>query len=104
MIEGSKFDGAKARYDLIPPNALDLVARVLEFGARKYAPENWRKVPDARRRYFAAVQRHLWAWWRGQANDSESGLPHIAHALCCAFFILELETEQRDHDAPKKED
>jgi hypothetical protein len=71
---------------------------VLTFGAQKYAPDNWRKVPEAHRRYFAAAQRHFWAWWMGEKVDPESGLPHLAHVLCCVFFILELEEEVKSED------
>lgn len=92
--EGVKHDDEKTRYDLIPPLSLDALARVLTFGARKYAPENWRKVPDARRRYFSAALRHTWAWWRGEKLDAESGEHHLAHALCCIAFALELELEE----------
>lgn len=91
--EGRKDDIGKTRYDLLPPLALDEFAKVLTFGAKKYDPENWRLVDDAMNRYFAAAQRHMWAAKRGEVNDSESGLNHFAHAICCLAFMLELELE-----------
>lgn len=87
---GRKDDAGKLPMDLIPWRAIERIAAVLEYGARKYAPENWRKVPDPRRRYFAAGMRHLVAWWQGQENDPESGLPHLAHAGACLLFLLEV--------------
>ena len=45
---GRKADAGKPRWSLLPWNALGAVVSVLEFGARKYAPGNWRHVPDAR--------------------------------------------------------
>lgn len=36
---GFKYDGGKQRYDLIPPSALDEVARVYTYGATKYTQE-----------------------------------------------------------------
>ncbi len=90
-VEGRKDDTGKARWDLLPLRAASAIVRVLTYGARKYAPENWRKVPDGRDRYFAAALRHLVAWRGGEAIDPESGEPHLAHAACCLFFLLEIE-------------
>lgn len=87
----TKHDSGKARYDLIPPLALDAFVRVLTFGAKKYAPDNWRTVENRRARYFAAAMRHLWAWWRGERLDEESGEPHLACAMCCISFLLDEE-------------
>lgn len=92
-MKGSKFDGEKDRWDLLPWRATEQAVKVMTFGARKYAPENWRKVPEPKWRYFAATLRHLVAWWRGEKNDPQSGLPHLAHALCCLLFLCELEQE-----------
>ncbi len=39
---GTKFDGGKPRMDLLDPLWLAEVARVLGFGAQKYAAHNWR--------------------------------------------------------------
>jgi nucleoside 2-deoxyribosyltransferase len=87
---GAKRDDAKPRFDLIPPRAEREVAKVLEFGARKYDAENWRKVPDAERRYLGAAMRHINALRAGEENDAETGLSHLAHAICCLMFTLEV--------------
>lgn len=89
----AKHDSDKPRYDLLPPVAIDLMAQVMTFGAKKYKPEGWRTVPDALQRYQAALLRHSFAMLRGEVNDPESGLPHAAHAMCCAAFIAELQGE-----------
>jgi len=88
-IEGRKFDIGKSQYGLIPPFAQEEFVKVLTYGAQKYAPDNWKFVPEAERRYFDALQRHLWAFKRGERNDSESNLHHLAHAMCCLAFLLE---------------
>lgn len=88
-MEGVKFDGQKPRFDLVPPHIEEEVAKVLEFGARKYAPDNWKKVPDGKRRYLAALGRHVNAYKRGEQCDPETGLHHLAHAICCAMFLGE---------------
>lgn len=86
---GRKFDGGKLQYGLLPPLALKSVVDVLTFGAEKYEPDNWKHVPDSKRRYFDALQRHVWAWKEGEQLDPESGRHHLAHALCCLMFLYE---------------
>lgn len=93
-----KNDQEKRRMDLLPVRAIELVADVLTFGARKYAPDNWRKVDDTKR-YYAAALRHIFASMRGERNDPETGISHMAHAACCVLFILDL--EKPDHDIPE---
>lgn len=83
---GVKFDGGKPRWDLLPPDALDDVAKVLTYGAAKYAPRNWEKGMDWGR-LIAAQMRHLAAFQSGEDVDPESGLHHLAHASCCALMV-----------------
>ena len=52
----TKHDQSKPRFSLIPVGTLNAVIRVLEFGASKYAENNWQTVPDARRRYYDAMR------------------------------------------------
>lgn len=91
---GRKFDGGKLQYGLLPPSALKDVVQVLTFGAEKYEPDNWKRVPDANRRYFDAAMRHLWAYKEGEIYDSETGVSHLAHAACCILFMNELDNER----------
>jgi hypothetical protein len=86
---GRKFDGGKLEYGLLPPLALEETVKVLTFGAQKYERDNWQKVPDSKRRYFDALQRHVWAWKQGEQVDPESGIHHLAHAMCCLMFLYE---------------
>jgi hypothetical protein len=87
---GRKDDGGKLRFDLIPPRAEELIVQVLTYGAKKYAPENWRVVPNAVERYTAAYRRHMNKLAQGEELDPESGLPHLAHAATSLLFLLEL--------------
>ena len=88
---GRKFDDGKARWDLLPWVATSEVVAVLTAGAKKYAPENWRYVPEWHWRYHAATLRHIVAWARGEKIDPETGLHHLSHAICCLMFLLELD-------------
>lgn len=92
--QGRKDDAEKPRWDLVPYKAMGKVVDVLTAGAKKYAPENWRLVPDARPRYFAAGMRHFTDWWLGKKLDDGpggTGLPSLACVMCCVLFLLELE-------------
>lgn len=94
---GMKYDGGKPRMDLLLsgcPNALEQVSQILTFGAQKYAAHSWQTVPQGEDRYLAALLRHLTAHGKGEVNDPESGMSHLAHAACNALFILELEARK----------
>ena len=86
--QGRKHDSNKPRYSLLPENTVHNVIQVLEYGAVKYEPDNWKYVPDARTRYYDAAMRHIDDWWNGSEVDEESSLPHLAHAICCLLFLL----------------
>ena len=84
---GAKLDAGKPQWDLLEYRVLEDVVKVLTFGAQKYGVNNWVDVPNARRRYFAATMRHLAAWKQDEIMDPESGLPHLAHAICSLMFL-----------------
>ena len=88
MTEGVKYDASKPRWSLIPQGTLEEVIKVLEYGANKYAPDNWKKVPEMEVRYYDAAMRHIDAYWQGEYLDEESGQPHLAHAVCCLMFLM----------------
>ena len=92
------------RYDLLPKAALDEIARVYAFGATKYADHNWLKGYEWSKSY-AALQRHLTAWWAGEDTDPESGLSHLGHAGFHVFALLVFESRERfaQHDDRYKE-
>lgn len=84
--EGMKFDTDKPRMDLLDAQALEGLATVLTFGAKKYAAHNWRNG-ISNSRLVAALLRHTFAILRGEYTDPESGLPHIDHVGCCWMFL-----------------
>ena len=87
-LGGKKNDSEKlVRPELLPVEALEEIAKVLAFGARKYEANNWRKGFKWMRT-FGALLRHLYAWARGEDNDPETGLSHLAHAGCNVLFLL----------------
>ncbi len=92
-----KYDQEKPRVELLPFRVLEDVAEVLTYGADKYDDHNWRKGTAWTRLYGAAL-RHLFAWSEGETVDPESGLPHLAHALCCVMFLQEYSHSKAGED------
>ncbi len=86
--EGLRFNQGKLRLDLVPQSAIDGIAQVLDFGAKKYEENNWRKGM-AWSKITSSLKRHLAAIERGEDFDQESGLHHIDHVLTNAAFLKE---------------
>jgi len=79
---------AKTRFDLVPFASVGEIADVLAHGADKYTNNNWCRGTNWGR-YFSALCRHVFAWWRGEDKDPETGFSHLAHAGCCLIFLME---------------
>jgi hypothetical protein len=43
-----------------------------------------------------AAMRHMRARYGGEILDSESGLPHLAHAACCCLFSLAFDLRKKE--------
>jgi hypothetical protein len=93
-LVGRKFDGDKLRWDLLPWREVEQVVKVLTFGLRKYDADNWKQV-EPKTRYVAAAFRHLCAWIKGEKPDPETGVNHLAHAICCLLFLLWKDNEEK---------
>jgi hypothetical protein len=91
----------QARYDLIPWDEIDQLAQLYGYGATKYEDRNWEKGYEFSKSY-AALLRHLTAWWNGEDVDPEHQLSHmtsvIFHALALMYF---LERHPQFDDRPK---
>jgi hypothetical protein len=86
--EGKKFDQEKVKMHLLPFVVLRDVAKVLTFGAKKYDEDNWKKVQDAEKRYFAAALRHLTEFQEDKNTlDEETKMPHLANAITDLIFL-----------------
>ena len=87
---------------LLPPELLEGTAAVLDFGQRKYAARNW-ELGMAWHRPFSSLMRHMWAWWRGEDSDPETGMSHLWHAACCIAFLMAYEQRKIGMDDRPKE-
>ena len=92
--QNAKADAGKLRLTLAPREIVRAIARVREYGCRKYGdPENWRRVEP--QRYRDALYRHLLAYLDDpEGADGESGLPHLWHLATNVAFLIELTKEE----------
>lgn len=84
--KGSMDDPRKPPMSLIPVTAKRWIARVLGFGAKKYARGQW-MAGMSFSEIIDGVQRHIDAWQAGEDIDPESGENHLAHAMCGLSFL-----------------
>lgn len=76
----------KLRWSLVDFKALEPLVQVLEFGAQKYAEDNW-KLKMEIRTAIDSMLRHVIKLSDGELIDQESGLSHIGHIQANALFI-----------------
>lgn len=80
------------------PNAMKSFVRVLEFGAKKYARNNWKKGRDLSDTRDSQL-RHAFAFHNGQDIDDESECEHLAHEMVNIAFMIEFKKTYGDiHD------
>ena len=104
----------EARYDMIPADALRILAEHYGKGAEKYPPfdngDGLGVLDNYRRGYhwslsFAAMMRHAWAFWGGEDTDKETGSPHLAavawHALAMLHWSLNDDLKTKYDDRPR---
>lgn len=84
---GIKHDQGKPGLHLLPVECLEEIAKVLDFGSKKYDSWNWSKGFRWSRLYGSTL-RHLFAHMRGESKDPETGLSHLSHAGCNILFLI----------------
>lgn len=94
---GIKHDQEKPDMSLLSSIALTKLAQVMTFGKKKYSAHNWRGGIEWDR-VLSACMRHITAYNGGEDKDPETGLSHIAHAMCCLMFLLEYEETHKGLD------
>ena len=86
-----KFDDGKPKLTLVPRKIIFAIAKIREYGVKKYKdPDNWKTVE--KERYRDAAYRHFMAYLDDpDGADKESGLPHLWHLACNIAFLCEME-------------
>ena len=90
-----KADSGKLQWSLLPFAELKDVVQVLMLGAKKYSPDNWKKCDDVTR-YKDALMRHVISYISGDKRDEESGLSHLAHAICNCLFLMWFDNQKEE--------
>ena len=102
--QDAKADNGKAKLSLVPRQMLYGIARIREYGIKKYpkgGSDNFKNVEVER--FRDALFRHLCLYLDDPKGvDEESGYPHIWHLCCNAAICCELEN-LNEKDYPKKE-
>lgn len=107
---GRKNDNKKIPLNLISNYALEELAEVLSFGARKYDPWNW-AYGMSYSRVIAAVKRHIAQWENREEKDfdnkckecknntclNHSNRHHLGAAMCGLMFLLDYEARNMKH-------
>lgn len=78
----------KPPFSCLPvPPLLEAGLGMLEGHLKGYRRHNYRVSGVRVSTYYDAVLRHLTAFWEGEDIDSDSGLPHLAKAICCLLVL-----------------
>ena len=92
--EGITYDADKTQYSLVPPYALEAVAKNLTSGLKKYPHRNnWQLVNNAEERYLDAMLRHIEEHRKGNIYDTDNADPTTTHLSAVAvnsMFLLEI--------------
>jgi hypothetical protein len=94
--EARKASSGKCKgFHLLPWDALEEIAQVYEYGAKKYAPNSWREVPNGVEEYTNAMFRHWKAHMEGKIFDEEAArhgfqIRHLAMFVWNAQAVLAL--------------
>lgn len=67
------------RFDLLDPEAMFAMTRVLAEGAEKYGENNWHKISVEDHLNHALI--HIYAYLAGDRSDE-----HLSHLMCRALF------------------
>lgn len=85
-MEANRFNNGKLKWSLVDFESLESMVKVLEFGAKKYDTDNWKKGLYTTQ-ICESLLRHLFAFMKGEDKDPESGLSHIGHIQSNAMFL-----------------
>ena len=86
-MAGKKDDTGKPEFDRLSFEAISVMNAVHKFGDSKYEEGNWKEGLHIRRLLNASL-RHIFQTISGNFMDSESGLPHVAHAAVNLEMVL----------------
>lgn len=101
--QADRFNSGKPDWTLIDFDSLEPMVRVLEFGAKKYSRDNWKKglyTTDI----VASLMRHIIDYLNGNDLDKESQQEIVGHMMCNIMFLSYMKNKPEfDNRLNKKE-
>lgn len=87
--EFMKNDSQKLRLELLEPEFIEGIGKIITFGAQKYEADNWKKAsnPENIKRIKGSLLRHTFSYLKGEKVDPESGESHLYHIGCNLMFL-----------------
>ena len=96
-----RFNDGKPQWSMVDFKSLEDMVRVLEFGAKKYSRDNWKKGLKTTE-IVDSMLRHIYAYLNGEDVDPESGINHTGHIMCNAMFLSHMHMFRKDMDTRGK--
>jgi hypothetical protein len=82
-----RYNTGKPKWSLVDFESLLPMIEVLEYGAEKYAPHNWKKgLPVSE--IVDSLLRHTTSFMAGEDLDPESKKLHVGHMMCNLMFLV----------------
>lgn len=82
-----RFNTGKPKLSMVHPILAEETARVMMYGSKKYARDNWRKglpINDI----IDSLERHIADFKKGLDLDEESGQTQLGHIACNVMFAM----------------
>jgi hypothetical protein len=92
-----RYNQGKLSWSMVDFDSLEGLVRVLEYGAKKYSKDNWKKGMPVTQ-VSESLMRHLFAFLKGEDIDPESGCRHISHVMCNTMFLEYILREKPHYD------
>ena len=101
-MQALRYNQGKVEWSLVDFKSLEPMVKVLEYGCRKYARNNWKKGMPATQ-IIESMLRHTFKLLEGELVDPESGIEHIGHIQCNALFLSYVLSEKPEFNDLKQD-
>ena len=92
-----RYNQGKVQWSLVDYKSIEPMVRVLEYGCKKYAKDNWKKGMPASQ-IIESMLRHTFKLLEGELVDLESGIEHVGHIQCNAMFLAYVLREKPEYN------
>ena len=100
-FQALRYNQGKVEWSLVDYKSLEPMVRVLEYGCKKYARNNWRKGMPVTQ-IIESMLRHTYKLLEGELVDPESGIEHVGHIQCNAMFLAYVLNEKPEFNDLEK--